>query len=667
MTELRLETFEMPAAELGPENPLPPLHAYRTVSITESPEPAAGPTYPDRGNEDSILPYRLQDNYNRVKRNRPFKVAVLENDFLRATFLLEFGGRLWSLFDKRGNRELLHVNPVFQPANLAVRDAWFSGGIEWNLSIIGHCPFTCAPLFAGKVMADDGTPILRLWEFERIRGVPFQIDFYLPADSHFLFVRPRISNPNDHAIPMYWWSNIAVEETEGCRVLAPATSAFFHDYDRTLKSHDLPQRDGHDMTYPGRRASAADMYCKIPREKRPWIAAVDEQGRGMIHTSTQRLIGRKMFLWGMDPGGRRWQEYLSAPGQQYIEIQGGLATTQTEYVTMPAGAEWDWLEAYGALDADAKSVHSPDWPSALRHVEGELETRLPREALEKQFRTLRAQGNRAPVEILQEGSGWGALEQLRREKAGLTPLAFSRFSPSTLGPDQHPWLQLLTQGAFPKRDPSDSPGHYMTASPWRNLLEQSLTIPANVHWLSLLHVGVMRYRATDRPGARKAWEQSLTLGPSAWAYRNLAVLAVDEGSPAQAAGLWATAARMKPDLIPLVVEACDAMLSAGQYPALRDLISSVPSEVRNNGRIRMIGTIAALRSGDLSAPAAFFAAPCDIANIREGELSLSDLWFEWHEAKVSREKGVAIDEALRRQIRRDFPLPREFDFRMKPD
>src|SRR4051794_4186886 len=120
MSELRIETYTMPAARLGPDNPLPPLHAYRTVSIAETSD-AHGPQadYPDRGNESSILPYRLQDDYGRERTPRAFRAAVLENDVLRATFLLELGGRLWSLFHKPTGRELLHVNRVFQPANLA--------------------------------------------------------------------------------------------------------------------------------------------------------------------------------------------------------------------------------------------------------------------------------------------------------------------------------------------------------------------------------------------------------------------------------------------------------------------------------------------------------------------------------------------------------------------
>ena len=166
------------------------------------------------------------------------------------------------------------------------------------------------------------------------------------------------------------------------------------------------------------------MYFRIPSDHRPWIAALDRSGRGLIHTSTRRLLGRKMFLWGMNVGGRRWQGFLAAPGEHYLEIQGGLATTQTEYVRMPAGACWEWLEAYGPFSGDAQLVHG-DWPAAIEHVEKTLEHELSRSGLEERLNRWQSDADRAPAEILQTGSGWGALENRRRTNASGSPIASS--------------------------------------------------------------------------------------------------------------------------------------------------------------------------------------------------------------------------------------------------
>jgi hypothetical protein len=179
MSELKIKTWSMPSADLGSENPFPPLSSNQELHIAQS----VDPTVPDEirqnmiyGHVPNILPYALQDGYNRERKPRDFRAAVLENNVLRATFLLELGGRLWSLYHKPSGRELLYVNPVFQPANLALRNAWFSGGVEWNIGTIGHSPFTCAPLFAARVDGPDGTPVLRMYEWERIRQVTYQID-----------------------------------------------------------------------------------------------------------------------------------------------------------------------------------------------------------------------------------------------------------------------------------------------------------------------------------------------------------------------------------------------------------------------------------------------------------------------------------------------------------
>src|SRR5207248_9965098 len=100
---------------------------------------------------------------------------------------------------------------------------------------------------------------------------------------------------------------------------------------------------------------------------------------------------------------------LAEPGRAYLEIQGGLATTQSDYIPMPSKAQWEWLEAYGPIHADPKTVHSADWSTAREAVARELERALPRARVDEELARTTAMADRAPVEILQLGSEWGAL------------------------------------------------------------------------------------------------------------------------------------------------------------------------------------------------------------------------------------------------------------------
>lgn len=172
----------------------------------------------------SLLPAQVRDGYGRGREPRALDALVIENDRLRATVLPALGGRIASLHHKPTDRELLYVNPVLQPANFALNGAWFSGGIEWNIGATGHTTLSCSPVHAACVPAPDGGRMLRLWEWERLRDLPFQVDLWLPEGSDFLYVGARIRNPHERPAPTYWWSNIAVPENR--RVLAPADEAW---------------------------------------------------------------------------------------------------------------------------------------------------------------------------------------------------------------------------------------------------------------------------------------------------------------------------------------------------------------------------------------------------------------------------------------------------------
>ena len=348
MTQLRIEPYTIPAADLGPENPLPVFRGPNPDSAVnaESSIPEEDRRYLGWRTAYRVLPYRQQDGYNRDKKPRAFQAAVLENEILRAIFLPEVGGHLASLLHKPSGRELLERNPVFQPANLALRNAWVSGGIEWNTSQLGHYYLTCSPIFAARVTGSQGEPVLRLYEWDRVKCFPWQIDFHLPPGSPFLFSRVRLVNPHDAEIPMYWWTNIAVPEKPGHRTMVPAETALHGSFEgfRLVRMPLMPfiahapnwqpgampgrrsanifpapetQSTAHmspkilDVTYPTQLPNSGSIFFSIAEQQRRWIASLDEAGRGLVHASTARMRGRKMFYWGMSQGGRRWQEYRS--------------------------------------------------------------------------------------------------------------------------------------------------------------------------------------------------------------------------------------------------------------------------------------------------------------------------------------------------------------------
>lgn len=672
MSELRFEPWRTLGTEVGPESPLPPLtragDVHAVAASTDVPEDMVrNMTY---GRVPNMLPYTVQNGYTRDLHPCEFAAAVLENEYLRATFLLEWGGRLWSLVHKPSGRELLECNPVVRPANLAIRNAWLSGGVEWNIGLIGHSVFTCSPVFAAALHGGDGTPVLRLYEWERIRQVPFQLDAYLPDGSPVLFVRVRIVNPHRREVPMYWWSNIAVPETPGTRVLVPATRAFKFGYGGAgLGLCPFPFVDGVDVSYPVNSNRSTDYFYDLSDDRRRWIAAVDGEGRGLVQTSTDRLRGRKLFLWGQGPGGRRWQTFLSQPGHAYIEIQAGLARTQAEYLPMPPGADWSWLEAYGLLEVEPQAVHGNDWSAAQTAVEENLEQLLPCGEMAAELGRTCELSDQPPEEIVQRGAGWGALESIRRRVTGEPPLCSSRlvFAEASLGGAQAPWLTLLHEGAFPDADPTIPPTAYMVQAEWRERLETAAASGRADNWFAWLHLGVMRYSDKDRDAAREAWRTSLELADTPWAKRNLAVLAREDGKLQEAADLYLESCRRQPSLFPLAVECGQVLGDAGRWTEWLDLLDELPESVRRRGRLQLLEAQAALRLKDFQRAEAVLRSGVVVDDMREGERSLSNLWFELHEQRLSAAEDIPVDDTLRERVRREYPVPPELDFRMSAD
>ena len=621
MTTLDIRSIVFAMPHRRPENPLPPLRLLGDLhddidgtGLDE--EMARNLRY---GHVSSVLPYLLQDDYSRELVPRETTVAILENSYLRAMVLLEFGGRLWSLQDKVAGRELLYNNDRIQLGNLGLRNAWFPGGVEWNLGTTGHTALTCSPVHAASLGFPDGTPGLRIYEWERMRELVYQVDFRLGPRSRRLAVDIKVTNPNAHAVPVYWWSNVAVASSLGTRVVVPSHSAFEFTYARRLRRVPVPRPGGADLTYPLAAPRTADHFFELDPGRLPWIAAVDAAGIGLLQVSSGRLLGRKLFTWGNSSGGRRWQEFLTGSTESYFEVQGGLTRTQLEHVPLGPGASWSWTEVYGPVAVPAEAVHG-EWADAVECMEPVVAEAQAESVLGGGARADDRQGERVHT-----GSGWGALESLRREMAREppSPVIDRLFPRSSLGDDQESWIALLETGTLP----SGTPRSYVVGRSWSGLVEAAADSAA-----SMLHRGVVRWSAGHREAAVGAWEAACALEPDSWlALRNLAAASSLMGEPARSAEQYLRALDLMPDLPQLRVEAIEALIAADRLAEAIALAQTAPPS-SFAGRFRFLEARAAVLHGDNGRAESILAGGLEIADLREGEVSLSDLWLAVHRA-----------------------------------
>jgi hypothetical protein len=556
---------------------------------------------------------------------------------LEALVLPGLGGRLWSLRDRVADRDLVFTNGRLQFANLGLTDAWFAGGIEWNLGSTGHSATTSRPVFAGSVASDRGIA-LRIWDWERTRDLVFSVDLLMPADRPLLLAFVRVRNPDPEHKPLYWWTNLAVPEEPGVRALAPATRAWRTDYDGFLTAVDVPFADdpATDVSYPLPARRAADYFFRVPATRRPWIAAVQADDRGVLQTSTAALRGRKLFCWGSAAGGRRWQEWLCGPGSRYLEIQAGLATTQLEHLRLAADAEISWVEAYAPIKADPGVVHG-SWPDATAHVTELAARAVPEEELDEWHRWWRAELADSAPEQLSAGTGAGAAELAvrGRDADGWPGTPFGR-------PRSNGFRHLVALARGIEVDQDDAGAEVLvppTGDRWDAVLDR-----ASDGWWGQLMLAVRAHARGDHEAAERGYRRSDELRSTPWAARGLALLAAARSDHGSAADLYSRAVAQAPDCLPLLVEATEQLLAAGRPAAGLALIATAPERVARHGRVQLQQVRALLADGQVDAARALLETGIEVPDLREGET----LGAVWHAAFG------------------DQPLPHTYDFRMRP-
>lgn len=631
MSELRFESKKIRGTDLGEEGCVPDLLGEHILQnhlefhLEESDE-----IYEGYGKRKNAYPYRQYNGYTRKLKEKEIRTAVLENKYIKAVFLPEYGGRLWELWDKNTGKDLLYTNDVLRFSNLAIRNAWFSGGVEWNISIIGHTPFTTDPLYTAVTKTETGAPVLRFYEYERIRKVPYQMDFWLEEEDHFLNCRMRIVNESDQVVPMYWWSNIAVPEYEGGHITVPARKAFTNSGGGVYKV-DIPMVNGVDVTDYKKIPLSVDYFFDLEEGKPKYIANVDQEGWGLLHLSTRRLRSRKLFSWGNVQASDHWQEFLTDQAGRYLEIQAGLGKTQYGCIPMAPHTAWEWMEKYGPVHIPENSLS--DHKEREAYLTGMLKEAGCMEQMEKELKETASMA-KSHGELVAAGSGYGAMAE---HGTWTEHLEFTAEKDSL-----KQWKKFFETGILHEPPANQEPDEFLIDKSNLSFLVDTLETVNKENWYAYYQAGIgcleENYYQHGEKFLLKSWE----LRENPWACHGLASMYILTGKKKNAAEWIKRGLYMAESRVSYLKDGLKILSLCQEYKDVAEIYEEQDRELREVGKLKYYYIHALHMLGEDKKAYELLEenGGLVIDDIREGEDSVSQLWSELYESMYGKKTPV---------------------------
>jgi hypothetical protein len=625
-----------------------------------------------------IYPYNMQDDYSRNCTEDELDSIILENDILKATFLPTLGGRLISLYDKELDRELLYDSKHIQSCNLASRNAWFSGGIEFNVGQYGHSLLTMDNVFAASVADEDGDEFLRIGEYEKMHGVYYHIDFHLPPNSHFLYIKGEVTNLDDCSKSFYTWVNIALKQTKHTRVFSSTRNALFlnpfideqvHSYSKiTLPT--ISDFKNMDASYPANFPFSNEYFFTCKENKVPYEATIETDGVGVVDFSTSSLNARKMFCWGVQNGGKRWQQYLNGNKENdYFEAQAGMAATQLHGEFIASNETKTFTQAIGSIITDSTFTQNSDYNLADNSMHDSIDELLNNLDIDEIGKKLDKKCNIKCTKILNEGSSFAKLnaQNLKYELPNSYDFLLSETNPnervfeSIIDLTYKYDLSHFDNYVFPPIGFYDALN--VIDSPYTNYLRAMILIEsfkedealqllldiisnATEHCLIYRAIAQIYFRKKDQLLCDKYYLQALN---TCTKLNEFLAISGEYSSLLRSEELFEKEKELLTNIDALLKEKFGEIESG--------------SIIEISDSIALDAAIIAAKYGDLDI-LEYCLFNRELSCIREGDNPFVYLYNEYKSLQVAKEKGVQVNDEIRNRVSKEYKLPLTLDFTM---
>lgn len=290
---------------------------------------------------------------------RVFKAVVLENRYLRLTFLPELGGRLYMCSFKPTQQDIFYRNSVLKPSYwgpLNREENWWlaMGGMEWALPVHEHGYEWGVPWMYQMEWKESAASITLRDSAadDRLRA---EITITLPSERAFFVVQPRLVNPTSEAITCQFWINtvLTLGSASACantEFIYPTEQMIVH----STGESGLPS-ERQMMTWPVYGGRDWSLYRNwrnwlgvfVPGAQEEYVGAYNHDTElGLVRVfPPDEVPGLKLFAFGSDFPARG--EY-SDDGSDYFEMWAGPCRTfwPEDDVSIGPGQSLAWSETW---------------------------------------------------------------------------------------------------------------------------------------------------------------------------------------------------------------------------------------------------------------------------------------------------------------------------------
>jgi tetratricopeptide (TPR) repeat protein len=273
--------------------------------------------------------------------------------------------------------------------------------------------------------------------------------------------------------------------------------------------------------------------------------------------------------------------------------------------------------------------------------------------IEEMLVDTRAMAKTPADEIVYLVDGWAALElQMRKDTPNRLMTDHLEFGAT--GDEQAAWVSLLENGTVGVHDVSDVPASYQISKGWIELLKKALEGADKDNWYAHYLYGTACLALLRAEEGEKHLLRSIELADSAWARYALAIKYQKSGERTKEHEFIMRAYELCPTDISLAKEVMRSLYESSEFDMIIKTYESADQALKDNTRCKLYYAYALLGVNRLSDAVEVTYKDgkyLEVADLREGENLLTDLWLATERAKLG--EGADVGEP-----------PREIDFRM---